>query len=38
MPHQLGTPSAWGAGMGIDNTAAAWRRYYGVGGSVSHLI
>nr|ODN98891.1 hypothetical protein L204_02856 [Cryptococcus depauperatus CBS 7855] len=32
MPHPLGTPLAWGAGTGIDNTAAAWRRYYGLGG------
>jgi hypothetical protein len=32
MPHPLGSPLAWGVGTGIDNTAAAWRRYYGLGG------
>ncbi|KAL0244023.1 hypothetical protein I308_105286 [Cryptococcus tetragattii IND107] len=32
MPHPLGTSLAWGVGTGIDNTAAAWRRYYGLGG------
>ncbi|WWD22292.1 hypothetical protein CI109_106783 [Kwoniella shandongensis] len=32
MPHPLGSPLAWGAGMGLDSTAASWRRYYGLGG------
>lgn len=32
MPHPLGSALAWGVGTGIDNTAAAWRRYYGLGG------
>ncbi|KAI9636008.1 uncharacterized protein MKK02DRAFT_44706 [Dioszegia hungarica] len=35
MPHQLGGPLGWGAGTGIDCTAAAWRRYYGVGGMMT---
>ncbi|RXK35509.1 hypothetical protein M231_07241 [Tremella mesenterica] len=32
MPHPLGSSLAFGVGTGIDNTAAAWRRYYGLGG------
>ena len=32
--HPLASPLAWGVGTGIDNTAAAWRRYHGLGGYV----
>ncbi|WWD06141.1 hypothetical protein V865_004226 [Kwoniella europaea PYCC6329] len=35
IPHPLGSPLAWGVGTGIDNTAASWRRYYGVGGMLT---
>ncbi|KAL7419566.1 hypothetical protein Q5752_005478 [Cryptotrichosporon argae] len=35
MPGPMGGPLAFGAGMGIDNTAAAWRRYYGLGGMLT---
>ena len=31
-PHPLAGPLSFGVGTGIDNTAAAWRRYYGLGG------
>lgn len=27
-------PLAWGCGMGLDGTAASYRRYTGLGGSV----
>ncbi|RSH90593.1 hypothetical protein EHS25_001198 [Saitozyma podzolica] len=35
MPHPSGGPLGWGAGTGIDATAAAWRRYYGLGGMLT---
>lgn len=34
MPHPMGSHLGMGAGIGIDSTAACWRRYYGIGGYV----
>jgi hypothetical protein len=31
-------PLAWGAGMGLDGTAASYRRYTGLGGYVIVMV